>query len=1218
MNFNIKKIMLSFVLLLVSFGHSFVSAQSVANYTSYPIFISQAVTPNVLIVLDNSGSMSWAAYWGNYDTNTKYYGYFGNDVWYKYDGDKFIEDPTQTAPTRFKGNMLNWASMRKVDVARKVLVGGKVFSRAGLGKKSLLGDRNDGWGGWKHNWDEITWSNSQDVVAPSGKKPYWFAPGYSGKMETWYWDAGSGVGVYTQYNIKVEVAHADTIGLIQRTVNSIRYGLGFFNTYQGANVAQEVANNNGPDMIQAIEDKSPNTWTPLAEAFYEMCLYFKQDTPKYYPGDFTISNTMDPYYDNDLSAAVPCAKSFIILITDGESTQDLDIPSEYRDYDNDGNEIGSPPPRVYGSDGSDYLDDLALWAHTSDLRSDLVGKQSITLYPVFAFGAGSQLLVEAAINGGFTDKNGNDIPDLTSEWDSDSDGVPDNYFEAEDGFALESALINAINDILKRATSGTAVSVLSTSSRGEGAVYQAYFLPTKPEGIEEVKWLGYLQAMWVDPFSNLREDTDRNLHLSYKEDRIVRFDFDEAENETKVKRYADNDGDGQMDDPQPAGFPQTIALEDVNSLWEAGKILAQTDAIHRNIFTFLDVDDTKDPVGAVGSDDVFDSTDEMILFTTANDTRLRPYLNAANDTEASNIISFIRGEDVSGYRNRNVTVGMGQEIWKLGDIVYSTPTPVGRPMSNYDLMYGDTSYLRYMQTHIERETVVYVGANDGMLHAFTAGRFKSSDDSSTTPEDHGWFEKVGNIDLGKELWAYIPYAALPHLKWLTSENYTHVYYVDLKPKVADMQIFGHLSGDGIHTDGWGTVLIGGMRLGGGEISLTDDFGRGNEVRTFRSEYFMLDITDPRDPRLIMRFEAPELGFTLSYPTVAKVGNDWFVIFGSGPENKYPPNYDGVSTQKARLYIVDMKTKTPYYKDFNQNNAFLGSPITVDVDFSPSQTPASTYNTEVGYIGQTYYSGSSWKGAMYRFIMKESSNPSTDWLFNEVMISGIDSPVFTPPAIGMDDDKNLWLYFGTGKMLSDSDKGDTGHELFIGAKEPCKDFSSSTNCSETLALTDLNDVTTAVVSNRGADVINAGLTTTGGWDELLSDVVGAAGYSGWRMTLPLAGEKVLAKPTVLGGLVLFTTYIPDTDVCSYGGSGYLYSVYYESGTAYKEPTIGLDLDGTTILRSVSLGKGVPASIGMHVGRNDAGKAFVQTSTGTIEEVETTPPSSVKSGITYWIQ
>ena len=84
---------------------------------------------------------------------------------------------------------------------------------------------------------------------------------------------------------------------------------------------------------------------------------------------------------------------------DGEPTADLNIPVELRDYDGDGNDPGT----VYHHDGSDYTDDVALYAHTEDLRSDLDGTQSIYYYPVFAFGEGMALLKDAARNGAFED-----------------------------------------------------------------------------------------------------------------------------------------------------------------------------------------------------------------------------------------------------------------------------------------------------------------------------------------------------------------------------------------------------------------------------------------------------------------------------------------------------------------------------------------------------------------------------------------------------------------------------------------------------------------------------------------------------------------------------------------------------------------------------------------------------------------------------------------------
>ena len=88
------------------------------------------------------------------------------------------------------------------------------------------------------------------------------------------------------------------------------------------------------------------------------------------------------------------------------------------------------------------------------------------------------------------------------------------------------------------------------------------------------------------------------------------------------------------------------------------------------------------------------------------------------------MITYVRGSDagfVSTTDLRNRTAD--SKVWKLGDIIHSTPTPVGRPVDNYDLIYSDDTYADFYLLHKNRETVVYTGANDGMLHAFLAGVF---------------------------------------------------------------------------------------------------------------------------------------------------------------------------------------------------------------------------------------------------------------------------------------------------------------------------------------------------------------------------------------------------------------------------------------------------------------------------------------------------------------
>ena len=237
-----------------------------------------------------------------------------------------------------------------------------------------------------------------------------------------------------------------------------------------------------------------------------------------------------------------------------------------------------------------------------------------------------------------------------------------------------------------------------------------------------------------------------------------------------------------------------------------------------------------------------------------------------------------------GYRDRQLTVDGTLQVWKLGDIVYSTPSVVGKPLSNYNVIFNDATYDAYYRKYKDRDTVVYVGANDGMLHAFWAGKSMAGDNPSTTSTtEASWYSKASGMgtNLGEELWAYIPYNLLPHLKWLADPNYPHVYYVDLKPRYADVKIF---TPDTDHPNGWGTILIGGMRLGGKPIAVTDNFGSGSETRTFRSAYFALDITVPNAPKLLWEYTdtTGKLGLTTSYPTIIKVKNKWFAFFGSGP------------------------------------------------------------------------------------------------------------------------------------------------------------------------------------------------------------------------------------------------------------------------------------------------------------------------------------------------
>ena len=301
------------------------------------------------------------------------------------------------------------------------------------------------------------------------------------------------------------------------------------------------------------------------------------------------------------------------------------------------------------------IEDVALFMHTNDLRNsptvgkdNIAGFQNLTLYTVFAFGQGSTLLKYASINGGFENSGPTEMPTTTSpsNWDKNGDGVPDTYFEATEGAELEQAVKDAFSGILKRASSGTAASVLA-SGEGSGAnLIQAVFYPRRSVGNDIIWWTGSLQNMWyyVDPFfanASIREDTTHDNVLNLANDDIVQFFFDPVSQLTQVKRWhSDNNG-------LPTTQDTTLSFENINSLWEAGKKLWQrnlsTNA--RTIKTSLD-----------GS--------TLMNFSVANASTLTPYMLPDTGDDVTTIIKYVHGIDNTddlNLRPRTVTFGSGQQ-----------------------------------------------------------------------------------------------------------------------------------------------------------------------------------------------------------------------------------------------------------------------------------------------------------------------------------------------------------------------------------------------------------------------------------------------------------------------------------------------------------------------------------------------------------------------------
>ena len=365
------------------------------------------------------------------------------------------------------------------------------------------------------------------------------------------------------YNTIVDQGQTKAEGIIDTLGDEARFGLAFYNYGQnssegcsgggcedGGYVDNYVAFSTATNMITSIHNMTPSAWTPLAETLYEMVRFFRQDSPYYSnaPADYQTGLSYDSYYfsypasSSNSDQYVPCAKSFILFLTDGESTQDTNIPASIKGYSTGYRFAGTTVGTTYSSNGTDYMIDVAYWARTNDMRPGsctttptsfqqcLTGTQNVILYPVFMFGTGSTLLKDAAITGGFKDMNSNNLPDCSTTpaecyRDSDEDGtvesngndLPLTYYEGDDGYALEENITAAIRDILKRVGSGTSVSVISTSASGAGNIYQCYFLPSKTVDNNDITWLGHLLQLGVNENGELLDNAGNTLTFSFNE-----------------------------------------------------------------------------------------------------------------------------------------------------------------------------------------------------------------------------------------------------------------------------------------------------------------------------------------------------------------------------------------------------------------------------------------------------------------------------------------------------------------------------------------------------------------------------------------------------------------------------------------------------------------------------------------------------------------------------
>lgn len=524
-------------------------------------------------------------------------------------------------------------------------------------------------------------------------------------------------------------------------------------------------------------------------------------------------------------------------------------------------------------------------------------------------------------------------------------------------------------------------------------------------------------------------------------------------------RFNSGDWSGQL-----LAFPINVDGTIGKYIWDAGQILPTPAA--RNIYTYDTTSNTGIPF-------------QWASLTTTQKSDLNTDSTGVVDSHGQDRLAYLRGDTSleqrnSGgiFRNRKQTV--------LGDIVNSDPFFVGGQNYGYDSLPategGGTTYTDYLTTTAARVPVVYVGANDGMLHAF-------------------------NADDGSELFAYVPDAAFPDLSQLTAPDYQHRYFVDGSPRAGD----AYFSSD----SSWHTVLVSGMGAGGSGV-------------------FALDVTQPdqftaSDVLWEVSKANPsfaDLGYTIGSASIVRLQTGWVAIFGNGYES---------SSGKAVLYIVDLQTGNLLAAiDTGVGSATLpnglSAPLPVDVDG----------DRIADYIYAGDLQGNMWKFdvtgttvSKWGVALKSKGSPAP--LFTAPLRSdGSPQAITSRPAAGYNPKGGLIVFFGTGKYFEKGDNtvpASPPVDALYGIKDDMTD-NKSLSIADLLQQSILEETTAASGASVRVTSNNAMTTEKGWYMNLQSPTAGGQ------------GERVVSSPLLRHGRVVFVTLIPSPEPCDYGGTSWI--------------------------------------------------------------------------------
>ncbi|MGA7595830.1 MAG: PilC/PilY family type IV pilus protein [Gallionella sp.] len=501
------------------------------------------------------------------------------------------------------------------------------------------------------------------------------------------------------------------------------------------------------------------------------------------------------------------------------------------------------------------------------------------------------------------------------------------------------------------------------------------------------------------------------------------------------------------------------------------------------------------------------------------------------------LVSYLAGDHTNEGFPLDSTKYYRQRVHLLGDIVDSQATYVKAPL----LLYSDAGYSDFVAAKADRQSMIYVGANDGMLHAFYA----NTDIMDNVTGDVA--TSGTSVNGGQEAWAYIPTAVMPNLYKLADIDYAskHQYFVDGSPVSTDICPTAPAtpcSGTTSTTTTWKTILVSGLNAGG-------------------NSYFAMDITNPAAPKVLWEFTNANLGYSYGNPQIVKLGGSgtgsmaagtWVVLLTSGYNNADGQGHLFVLNAYTGALLLDLSTG-------------VGSPS------NPSglaKIVAQVVNPSLDATVQQVYGGDLF-GNVWRFDI----NGNVGAAGNDAQLlavlkgpNGVRQPITSKPEVGIVNGK-VMVYVGTGRYLglSDIDGTDTSQlspnlQSMYGIMDPLL-----TTTTPSVAIYDdprnvttnpfvqQTEFTTVCPSGAPATVCTYGQVVR----TSTNNPVNIPTNSGWYLDFPDSGERVNTDPALELGLLAFNSNVPSANVCSIGGDSYNYVLDYTTGAFPSNSVVTID-------------------------------------------------------------